>query len=330
MLPQILSPTKKSLNRNSETIQLSLPRLPPEILLLIVQYLPVNDKATLVSVLSTCRALHDISEELLYHDVTIPNKAFKSQNLFKRLAARPDLLAYVQEIDWPKKGALPIGKPLFLRLCGTQTQDRYATSISIAINGLQSMRNVRKLTIGKLPSPSILDSMDLLVLAIREMKLTELSISSARWSWSKEIISILRSQPGLRSLRPPWQDRWEMGGGVLIPTDLPRLAALQCGALAAVRIVPGRPIEKLHLRISPQAMWSEGAFWDSLALSAKPISYLLLHIFQPRNIDISWILEKAAIHLNYLSALELSPYFGVEVETALTRSWGRQLLNTRA
>ncbi|KAG8998525.1 hypothetical protein FRB94_006870 [Tulasnella sp. JGI-2019a] len=306
MLPQILSPAKKRFIRNGETAQPSL-RIPPEVFLIIVQYLPVDDKATLISMLFTCRTLHNITEELLYNDVIISDKTSKSQSLFERLAARPDLAAHVHKLEWPKKGALPIGKPLFLRLRGTRARDQYLASIPMAISGLQSMRNVRRLTIGKLPSPSILDSIDLLVPAIGEMKLKKLSISSVRWSWSNEIIPILRSQPGLRSLRLPWQDRWEMGEGVLIPTDIPRLVSLHCAAFTAARIVPGRPIERLLLRISPQMRWSEGAVWDNLALSAKHISYLTFHIFDSKNIDISWILEKAATHMKYVTSLEISP-----------------------
>ncbi|KAG9003704.1 hypothetical protein FRB93_010925 [Tulasnella sp. JGI-2019a] len=309
MLPQILSPVREiqKLVRNSKTVQQRSPRLPPEVLLVIIQYLPLNDKATLNSVLLTCWTLHNITEELLFHSITIPDKASKSQTLFERLAIRPDLAAHVHKLEWPKKGALPTGRPLFLRLRGRHTRDQYSASIPMAISGLQSMRNVRALTIGKLPSPSILDSMDLLVPAIGQLNLTKLYITSIRWSFSKEVIPVLRSQPELTSLRLPWQDRWEIDGGILIPTDIPRLTSLHCGASAAARIVPGRPINKLLLRISPRTMWSEVAVWDNLELSTQHICHLKLHIIEPKNVNLSWILEKAATHLKYLNDLQLSP-----------------------
>ncbi|KAG9011472.1 hypothetical protein FRB94_008303 [Tulasnella sp. JGI-2019a] len=308
MLPRPLSSAKRRPVRNDKTVQTLSPRLPPEIFLIIIQHLPADDKATLRSVLLSCRTLHDITEELFYLTVTIPDKTTRSQNLFERLATRPDLGAKVHRLEWPKTGALPVGKPLFLRLRGAETQVKYLGSIPMTINALQGMRNIRKLVIGKLSSSSILDSMHLLVDAIGQMKLTTLSLTSRRWSWSNGIIPILRSQPELTSLRLPWQDKWIMRmDDILEPTAIPRLASLHCGPFTAAHIVPGRPIEKLLLRVSPRSWWEPEDLWDYLAEATKPITHLTFHIVEPKKVNLDWILQNAAARMACVEVLQLSP-----------------------
>ncbi|KIO29337.1 hypothetical protein M407DRAFT_21558 [Tulasnella calospora MUT 4182] len=136
--------------------------------------------------------------------------------------------------------------------------------------------------------------------AISNMSLTRLSLRII--SESAEVVPQLQAQPGLEHLELWTAARlWD-----LKETDIPRLRSLSATLQDAATIVPGRPVEELHLALGLREHRLDEQLVQKLSLSSGPITKLVTRLRCPQGQDVvRHTLQVLAHHLPQLRHLTL-------------------------
>ncbi|KAG8898248.1 hypothetical protein FRC00_003066, partial [Tulasnella sp. 408] len=237
--------------------------LPYEILLAIFESL---DERSVACMLRICRFFRNLVEPILYRHIRVyhgpeyealrPNPV-KPHLLHRTLVARPDLLPAILSYHGPLVPNHRVSfdayapkrrKELWRKIKTTTRQqvmnnlvfDEYLEKARTIFSGtinIQELHFTGEITPYIAQMLSVLDAPKSKKMDIKKLVL------NVEWC-SPELVSILRTQPGLKHLELP---RLRGGEIQLHETDLPELESLKAELQHAARIVPGRPIKKLEL-----------------------------------------------------------------------------------
>ncbi|KAG8944354.1 hypothetical protein FRC04_002013 [Tulasnella sp. 424] len=269
-----------------------LVRLPQNIICIITDPLDTISKARLIQ---TCRYLRATLEPSLYRTLNLDKKSTcnRADLVHRTLQERPDLIPYIHTYSGPlvrtNLAPLPTWRDRFGQRKRTITLSE-TEAFNMRMHVLCKTISIRDLDFSDYVDWASDPRWKPVRNAVFKMELTRLVYCFK--GFSRGLLQVLRSQPSLEVLDLGWSTP-ELAG--LKETDIPKLASLRAMLPEAIEIVPGRPIEKLHIIFGRgETRILEGVF-HRLSLSTRAITELHLH-FESR-----WSAHKTQDLLRVLS-----------------------------
>ncbi|KIO25291.1 hypothetical protein M407DRAFT_25408 [Tulasnella calospora MUT 4182] len=257
-------------------------QLPEEVLLIIADHLRLADRGRL---LRTCRYFHSLLEVIQYRHLDVSEEwlLFRTDRLYRTLSERPDLIPCLISYRGPLTPiifSLPPKKKSekiksLLRKSTTAPLSNSNVVIETepfrrAMSIFPKAVNLRELEFTDCTDWTSDPSWEPVRTAISKMSLTRLSLRIS--SESSEVVPQLQAQPGLERLELSWVPARLRG---LKETDIPKLKSLSATLQNAATIVPGRPVEELHLTLGPREHALDEQLVQKLSLSNVPITKLV-------------------------------------------------------
>ncbi|KAG8899843.1 hypothetical protein FRC01_010351 [Tulasnella sp. 417] len=278
--------------------------LPEDVHLAIIAFF---DEGSIPSLIRTCKYLRHTLEPILYrHLILVGGERYlRSGLLHGTLSARPDLIPYIYTYHGPiipphyvngssRQAAIERAKNLRTRGRNLYDSARAARVVGIFLQAV----NIRDLyfTDGHrwIDDPG---RWDRLQDAVSNMSLDKLVLEIE--GLPSYVAPVLRAQPNLTDLTIK-HGSIRLGG--LVESDIPKLVSLKSTLGHAALIVPGRPVENLHL-ICVTSEQSLDEYWvKQLALSTGPIRKFTMTLHSPSNDDL--VRDTLRTIRSYLSSME--------------------------
>ncbi|KAG9032625.1 hypothetical protein FS837_002669 [Tulasnella sp. UAMH 9824] len=268
-------------------------QLPPDILLLFSDQL---DKPAKANVIQTCRYLHHLLVGTLYTHLS-PLEFWYSHRvdlLHRTLVERPDLIPYIRTY----RGSLiapptPFAQPPRKRsLLDKLLRRKAAKSLSLYVPPIPETEAFKNAVFIFARAANIVD-LDFtdhydwaLDPVFTPIKAAVLSMSLNRlYLWHCTVpTQVLRAQPELEHLEVGWGVSGLEG---LEKSDTPKLRSLKASLQDASYIVPGHPVDQLHLVARYEDHDFDPGLFKRLALSTGPILQLTMSLYRACNVEYS-------------------------------------------
>lgn len=310
--------------------------LPFELISAITSYL--SQPETLI-LLRTCRHLKHMMEPLLYKHIKVSwHQQGAHRSLMQNLISRPELARMVINFEgylYPvfglsgtenKAGVLGRWKASLLvfargpKAAPVDSEAGRAHYEALLAQALDNMVNLRSLAVAPFSQGAWTHKILTQVVAPR-VRLTSLSISRPAGRTSMplpltqqtklQFTALAISQPTLEMLSIP--NNFDVPQGSFTAKDLPQLAFVECGWLAAQTLLSGRPVTSLELLEFPVEGELENG-WERIASSTRPLLKLSLTVGRRRIDLLSINFRGIAVHLPHLQELTLRDLFDIHYD----------------
>ncbi|KAG9048609.1 hypothetical protein FS837_012384 [Tulasnella sp. UAMH 9824] len=276
-----------------------LVQIPEDVHFLIVDHL---DRPSKFRLTRTCHYFRHLLEPILYRHIKLgfTDCNHRLARLHRTLVERPSLIPHIRSYYGHVVSILPLMKSSFFERRIRRKKNKPITreeALEKAVYVFTQATNVVELEISS-PWDWTSESntaLEPIRRAVSKMSLKRLIF----WQGAVEVDRILRNQPELEKLEVGWDTS---GLHLLDTTDLPKLKSLTAPLREAVLLVPGRPIEKLHVRqtfIDPD--YFNDLWFRKLSLSTGHITEFFIHLFCMSGDEPYYVDERLRVALQVIS-----------------------------
>lgn len=204
---------------------MSLPSLPVELIDTIFKNVAAPE---LVALSSTCSSLCPVAQRLLYRHISVSVWSHNIQAI-PTLAKRPDLALFVRSFTISTAAMLPLFPAFYDLLATALSSMTEVTSLNVLVDSSVSW---------------------MLEKAGRNVTYHRLQQFTCAFPFDSNVAQFLAKAPALLELEVdsmPYEPSFPIRLPTLSPTSIPHLNQFIGSARAARAIVPGRPLQHIHL-----------------------------------------------------------------------------------